>query len=423
MTTPFANKQLLLGVTGSIAAYKALDLASKLAQAGADVHVLMTPSATRFVAPLSFRSVTHRPVTTDLFDPNSPDAIEHIALATQAHALIVAPATAHIIAKLALGLADDPISLTALATSAPLIIAPAMDANMWTAPPVQRNAQTLADRGAVIVGPDPGRLASGISGWGRLADTPQLLGRIAQTLGANSDLAHRVIIVSAGGTQEPIDPVRVITNHSSGKMGYAIAEAARDRGASVILVTAPTALPHPPGVRVIPVQTSEQMRNAIHESAHSADALIMAAAVADYRPANPANHKLKRAESPTLSLNLEPTPDIIASTPPNIIRVAFAAETNNLIPNARAKLRAKNVDLIVANDITLPNSGFGADSNKVWILDPHNGAELPLMPKPQVADAILDRVAALLATRPPRNPPAPPETPTNPTTPTEPNER
>ncbi len=399
MSGPFAGKRVLLGVTGSIAAYKAADLASKLTQAGASVDVLMTWSATRFVTPLTFRSVTHRPVITDLFDVDSPEAVEHVALAKEADALVVAPATAHMLAKLALGLADDPISVVALATTAPLIVAPAMDANMWSAPAVQRNAQTLAERGAVIVGPLQGRLASGLYGWGRLAETPELMGRIAQALGAGGDLAGRVIVVSAGGAQEPIDPVRVVTNRSSGKMGYAVAEAARDRGADVVLVKAPTALPDPPGVRVVAVETSEQMRDAVHEAARSADALVMAAAVADYRPAQPRARKIKRAESASLAIEMERTPDIIADAPADIVRVAFAAESDDLLANARAKLTSKGVDLVVANDITLPESGFGADANKAWLVDARGDEELPLMAKYDVAAAILDRVAALLAER------------------------
>lgn len=402
MSGPFHGKRILLGVSGSIAAYKAADLASKLTQGGAEVDVLMTHSATRFVTPLTFRSITHRPVLTDLFDPDSPEAIEHVALAQAAHLLAVAPATAHMLAKLALGLADDPISVTALATGAPLLIAPAMDANMWEHPAVKQNVNTLEERGAVIVGPGEGRLASGLTGWGRLAETPELLGRIAQTLGANGDLRGRNIVVSAGGTQEPLDPVRVLTNRSSGKMGYAIAEAARDRGANVTLVTAPTALESPVGVRVERAESAEQMRNAVEEAACSADALVMAAAVADYRPAEPSSEKLKKEAMADLTLALERTEEIIAAAPEGIVKVAFAAESSGLLKNARAKLRAKGVDLVAANDITLPGAGFGADENKVWLVDESGDTELPLMAKYQVAMAILDRVATLLDVRRPK---------------------
>ena len=405
MSGPFQDKRVLLGVSGSIAAYKAVDLASKLTQAGAAVDVLMTYSATHFITPLSFRSITHRPVLVDLFDINSPQAIEHVALAKSADVLVVAPATAHLIAKLALGLADDPISVIALATNAPLVLAPAMDANMWQHPAVQRNVQTLTQRGAVIVGPGQGRLASGLVGWGRVAETPELMGRIAQTLGAHGDLSGRAIVVSAGGTQEPIDPVRVITNRSSGKMGYAIAEAARDRGADVILIKAPTALDDPPGVRVVPVETAEEMRQAVQDAARSADALVMAAAVADYRPAAPSSHKMKKEAASELAIDLERTTDIIASVPSGIVKAAFAAESDDLLGNARAKLRSKGADLVVANDITIPNAGFGSDTNKVWLLDENSELELPLMPKYDVAMAILDRIAALLHKRRPQENP------------------
>ena len=405
MSGPFQDKRVLLGVSGSIAAYKAVDLASKLTQAGAVVDVLMTYSATHFITPLTFRSITHRSVLVDLFDINSPQAIEHVALAKSADVLVAAPATAHLIAKLALGLADDPISVIALATSAPLVLAPAMDANMWQHPAVQRNVQTLTQRGAVIVGPGQGRLASGLVGWGRVAETPELMGRIAQTLGAHGDLSGRAIVVSAGGTQEPIDPVRVITNRSSGKMGYAIAEAARDRGADVILIKAPTALDDPPGVRVVSVETAEEMRQAVQDAARSADALVMAAAVADYRPAAPSSHKMKKEAASELAIDLERTTDIIASVPSGIVKAAFAAESDDLLGNARAKLRSKGADLVVANDITIPNAGFGSDTNKVWLLDENSELELPLMPKYDVAMAILDRIAALLHKRRPQENP------------------
>ena len=405
MSGPFQDKRVLLGVSGSIAAYKAVDLASKLTQAGAVVDVLMTYSATHFITPLTFRSITHRSVLVDLFDINSPQAIEHVALAKSADVLVAAPATAHLIAKLALGLADDPISVIALATNAPLVLAPAMDANMWQHPAVQRNVQTLTQRGAVIVGPGQGRLASGLVGWGRVAETPELMGRIAQTLGAHGDLSGRAIVVSAGGTQEPIDPVRVITNRSSGKMGYAVAEAARDRGAEVILIKAPTALDDPPGVRVVPVETAEEMRQAVQDAARSADALVMAAAVADYRPAAPSSHKMKKEAASELAIDLERTTDIIASVPSGIVKAAFAAESDDLLGNARAKLRSKGADLVVANDITIPDAGFGADTNKVWLLDEDSELELPLMPKYDVAMAILDRIAALLHKRRPQENP------------------
>ena len=398
MSGPFAAKRILLGVSGSIAAYKAVDLASKLTQAGADVDVLMSYSATQFVTPLTFRSVTHRAVVSDLLDPDSPEAVEHVALATAADALVVAPATAHMIAKLALGLADDPISITALATGAPLIVAPAMDANLWEHPAVQKNVETLESRGAMVVGPGRGRLASGIFGWGRLAETPELLGRIAQALGRGGDLAGRTVVVTSGGTTEPIDPVRVVTNRSSGKMGHAVAEAARDRGAHVVLVTA-AGLDDPPGVETMHVETAAEMLDAVLAACRSADALVMAAAVADYRPAEPHPEKIKKDETDALTVEMVRTTDILSSAPRGIVRVGFAAESTDLLGHARAKLESKDLDLIVANDITLPEGGFGADTNKVTLLDADGAEELPLLSKYDVAYRVLDRVVRLIGAK------------------------
>jgi phosphopantothenoylcysteine decarboxylase/phosphopantothenate--cysteine ligase len=394
---PFDRKRVLIGVSGSIAAYKAIDIASKLTQAGAIVNVLMSPAAVRFVTPLTFRSITHQDVVTDLFDIHSRQAIEHVALAKEADVLVVAPATAHTIAKLALGLADDPITVTALATSAPLVIAPAMDANMWHHPAVRANANTLVNRGAMVVGPSEGRLASGLIGWGRLAETPEIIGAIATALGAHGDLAGQTIVVSAGGTQEAIDPVRVITNRSSGKMGYAIAEAARDRGASVVLVTAPTSLNDPSGVDTRHVESASEMLTAVLSACEGADAVVMAAAVADYAPAHPAADKVKKGAADEFNVELTKTVDILAATPRGLIRIGFAAESTNLIQYAQAKLDGKALDFIVANDITVPNSGFGADNNKVSIVS-HQGVEdLPMMSKYGVATEILNRVAQRLA--------------------------
>ena len=399
MSGPFDGKRVLLGVSGSIAAYKAIDIASKLTQAGAIVNVLMSPAATHFVTPLTFRSMTHQDVVTDLFDLHSRQAIEHVALAKDADVLVVAPATAHTIAKLALGLADDPITVTALATSAPLVIAPAMDANMWHHPAVRANADLLVSRGATIIGPGEGRLASGLMGWGRLAETPEIIGAIATALGAHGDLAGRTIVVSAGGTQEAIDPVRVITNRSSGKMGYAIAEAARDRGASVVLVTAPTSLDEPSGVDTRHVESASDMLSAVLSACEGADAVIMAAAVADYTPTHPAADKVKKSATDELSVHLTKTVDILSATPRNLVRVGFAAESTNLIRYAQTKLEAKALDFIVANDITVPDSGFGADTNKVTIVS-HEGVEdLPMMSKYGVAVEILDRIVARLAAK------------------------
>ncbi len=391
-----SGKRVVLGVTGSIACYKALDLASKLTQAGALVDTIMTHGATQFVTPLAFRSLTHRPVVTDAFDANAEYAVEHVELARQADIIVVAPATVHTIAKLALGMADDPLTTTAVASRAPLMVAPAMDADMYEHPATQENLERLRQRGAVISGPGRGRLASGLTGWGRLLETPDLLGYIAYTLGRGGDLSGRTIVVSAGGTAEPIDPVRVITNHSSGKMGYAVAEAARDRGARVLLVSAAKGLPNPPLVEVVPVSTAQQMGDAVLACSGEADALIMAAAVADYRPLTTADQKIKKSDD-ELNIPLTKTVDILASARGNFLRVGFAAESENLVSNAAAKVTSKSLDLIAANDITSEGSGFGTDTNRVTLIDRDlNVEELPLLTKYEVGNRILDRVAALL---------------------------
>jgi phosphopantothenoylcysteine decarboxylase/phosphopantothenate--cysteine ligase len=395
---PVLNKKhVVLGVTGSIACYKALDLASKLTQAGALVDVIMTPSAREFVTPLAFRSITHRYIHTDLFDPDSELAVEHVALANRADVVIIAPATANLIAKLAHGLADDALTTTVLATSAPIIIAPAMDGHMYQNPATQENLSKLAERGVVIVGPAQGRLASGMTGVGRLVETPELMGHIRAALGRMGDLAGKTVVVSAGGTQEPIDPVRILTNLSSGKMGYALAEAARDRGARVILVTTPVSLPPPVAVDVVKVRTAVEMRDAVAKAVKTADALIMAAAVADYRPARPAEQKIKKEKTASLTLELVKNPDILSEVKGIFVKVGFAAESQDLLKNAKKKLSEKGLDLVVANDITAPSSGFGADTNKVLLLDRSGAVEdLPLMSKDAVAKKVLDRVKLIL---------------------------
>jgi phosphopantothenoylcysteine decarboxylase/phosphopantothenate--cysteine ligase len=396
MPGPLENKRVILGVTGSIACYKALDLASKMVQAGALVDTVMSYGATQFVTALAFRSITHREVVTDLFDANSTYSIEHIELARQADVVVIAPATAHCIAKLAAGLADDPLTTTVIATTAPLIVAPAMDGGMFSHPATQENLAKLRQRGVMIAGPASGRLASGLIGEGRLLETPELLGHIAYAMGKDGDLAGKTIVVSAGGTMEPIDPVRVITNHSSGKMGYALAEAGRDRGAKVILVTAPTGLPDPALVEVVSVKTAQEMCDAVLERVKGADALIMAAAVADYRPTTEAEQKIKKA-SGDLTIDLTKTTDILEAATGDFVKVGFSAETQNLVPNAKIKVGSKNLDLIVANDITDPDSGFGVDTNKVTLIDRDlNIEELPVLTKYEVGHRILDRVSRLL---------------------------
>ena len=391
-----ANKTIVLGVTGSIAAYKAADIASKLAQAGAKVEVVMTESATKFITPLTLHSITGRPVVTDMFESTTEFSIEHVALAEAADVLVIAPATANIIAKVAAGIADDMLSCTVLATKAPIIVAPAMESNMFQNPITQENLVKLKARDFTIVEPGYGRLASGKVGLGRIAEVERIIGTIKQVLGRSKDLAGKRIVVTAGGTQEPIDPVRHLGNRSSGKMGYAIAEAARDRGAAVSLITAPVSLPEPVGIDVVPVKTAAGMKEAVDKVAAQADVLIMAAAVADYQPKTVAESKIKK-ETTSLTLELVRTPDILAEIKGNFLRVGFAAESEDIVANARQKLERKQLNLIVANDITDPTGGFGSDTNKVTLIDRDGKVEsLPLITKREVADKILDKVVGLL---------------------------
>ena len=391
------GKTVVLGVTGSIAAHKAVDLASQLTQAGAKVEVVMTEAATEFITPLTFRNITGRPVVTKMFDLASEFSVEHVALAEAADLVIIAPATANVIAKLTAGIADDMLCCTVLATKAPVVIAPAMNVNMYENQITQDNIARLRARGFTFVGPACGRLASGKIGSGRLINIDQILDAVRQVLSKGGDLYGKQIVVTAGGTQEPVDPVRCLTNRSSGKMGYALAEAARDRGAKVILVSAPCALPRPVGIDIIDTCTAQEMYEAVRKAVAQADALVMAAAVADYRPAKASGSKIKR-QTASLSLELEKTPDILSEVEGTFLRVGFAAESENLITNATGKLHKKHLDLIVANDITAIDSGIGTDNNKVVIIDRKDKIEeLPLLPKREVADRILDRVAHILA--------------------------
>ncbi|WP_322795205.1 bifunctional phosphopantothenoylcysteine decarboxylase/phosphopantothenate--cysteine ligase CoaBC [Tepidiforma sp.] len=390
---PLANRRIVLGVTGSISAYKAADLASKLRQAGAEVEVVMTPAATRFIAPLTFKSLTGRDVVVDMFEAAETEA--HVEVARRADAMVIAPATADTIASLAHGHAGDMVSLTALATAAPILLAPAMDSQMWEHPATAANIATLRERGVELVGPATGRLASGRVGPGRLAEPAAIVGALRLLLGRRTgDLRDRHIVVSAGGTHEPIDPVRFVGNRSTGRMGFAIAEAARDRGAEVTLVTGPVALETPVGVRRIDVQTVAEMLVALEQVTARSDAIIMAAAPADFRPAAPADHKIKKAPGQErLVIELEQNPDIIATLPGGGVRVGFAAETRDLAAYARQKLPAKRLHFIVANDVTAPGSGFGTETNQVVIFhDDGRVEEFPLLSKYAVAHLILDRV-------------------------------
>ncbi len=395
------NKTIVLGITGSIAAYKAADIASKLTQDGARVEVIMTESATKFISPLTFRSLTNQPVVTDMFELASEFSIEHVALAEAADVVVIAPATANIIAKVAAGISDDMLSCTVLATEAPVIVAPAMNVNMFQNSVTQDNLSKLKARGFTIVGPGYGRLASGKIGQGRLAEVEEIIGTIKQVLGRNGDLDGKRVVVSAGGTREAIDPVRYIGNRSSGKMGYAVAEAARDRGAKVTLITAPTALSEPVGIEVTHVESAVQMKGAVAKATAQTDALIMVAAVADYQPKSAAKGKVKKeAAGAELTLELMRTPDILSEVKGSFLRVGFAAETEDHVENARQKLANKQLDLIASNDVTASDSGFEVDTNRVTLIDRDGKVEsLPLMTKRDVADRILDKVVELLGKR------------------------
>ncbi len=402
------HKVIILGVTGSIACYKSIDLASKLTQAGALVDVILTGSAQKFVTPLSFQAVTGRPIYTDLWHTDDsgglPTHIAHIGLAERAGLLVIAPATAHHLAKLAHGLADDMLSITALAVRCPVLIAPAGDGSMLEHPAVVANLNTLSARGVQIIEPETGRHASGLTGRGRLPETPALMGHIRQVFGKESGaLRGRRVVVTAGGTREAIDPVRFVTNRSSGKQGYAVAQAALDAGAEVTLITTVADLPEPIGAAMIEVENAAQMLDAVQNHAEHADALIMAAAVADYRPATAADQKIKKTEA-ELTLNLTRTTDILQTIGthrretgyPRVL-VGFAAETQDLLTNAQSKLERKNADFIVANDVSLPGAGFAGDTNIVTILSAE-GTSLSLGQKSKtaVAEAIIDQIAALL---------------------------
>ncbi len=407
--TLLTNKRIILAVTGSIAVYKAVDLASKLTQAGALVDVIMTSAAREFVTPLTFQSVTGRPVYTDLWKADSsgalPTHIAHVGLGEGADLLTVIPATANTLAKLAHGLADDLLSVTALAARCPLLIAPAMDGGMYSHPATQANLETLIQRGAILIPPEEGRFASGLVGLGRLPETPTLIGHIRRALAQNGSLAGRKIVVSAGGTREPIDPVRYITNRSSGKQGYAITQAALDAGAREVILISTVDLPLPLGATLIPVGSAESMLTAVLQHTTNTDALIMAAAVADFRPAAVAEQKIKKKEDDNsgLTLDLIRNSDILLAIKqqreqtgsPRVV-VGFAAESENLLKNAQSKLDRKGLDLLVANDISATDAGFAVDTNRVILLDSSGQTPLPLTTKTLVGEAIIAHIAALL---------------------------
>jgi len=393
------GRRILLGVTGSIAAYKAVELLRELTKRGAEVQVVMTEAATKFVAPLTFETLSRQPVLLDMFTLAYGG---HIEATARADLFVIAPATARTIARLALGLADDFLSCIYLASHCPILVAPAMDSDMYQHVAVQENLNRLRDRGVHIVGPASGELASGSVGPGRLVEPAEIVEAIERILATARDLADEVVLVTAGPTREPLDPVRYLSNRSSGKMGYAMAEAAAARGARVILVSGPTALTPPQGVDVIHVETAQQMHDAVLAKLTAATVVIKAAAVADYRPKQVAARKMKKDEA-VHEVTLESTPDILAEVGKRKgrrILVGFAAETEDLVENARKKLQRKNLDLMVANDVSQPDAGFDADTNAVKILDAQGKVEeLPVQSKRSVADRVLDRVVGLLKQR------------------------
>ena len=393
------DRMIVLGVCGGIAAYKACDLASKLRQSGADVTVIMTNAAQQFVTPLTFQSLTHRPVITSLFAPAEEWEIEHISVAQKASLAVIAPATANIIAKLACGIADDFLSTFVLATHAPILICPAMNCEMYANPVVQENLGRLRTRGFHVKEPEEGVLACGDVGKGRLASVDKIFERIVSLLCMPQDFSGVRVLVTAGPTHEPIDPVRYITNPSTGKMGYAVAQAARERGAEVILVSGPTNLPSPAGVETIRVTTSDEMAKAVMDKRKRCKVVIGAAAVGDFAPEQKADQKIKKQPG-EFTLKLKPTVDIMAELGKhknNRVLVGFSVETRDLLENSGKKLKSKNLDMIVCNDITQAGAGFATDTNIVTILDKNGRVEpLPQMTKLETAHRILDRIRSFL---------------------------
>jgi phosphopantothenoylcysteine decarboxylase/phosphopantothenate--cysteine ligase len=401
---PLAGREIVLGVTGSIAAYKAVLLLRELTAAGAGVTVCLSGNAKHFVGPLTFRTLSGRPVLDDLFDPQSDAAVEHVTIAERAHAVVVAPATANLLAKAAHGLADDALTTLLLAARSPVIIAPAMDGGMWDHAAVSDNVATLRRRGVIVLEPEAGALASGLSGKGRLPETATIVEALRRALTPTRDLVGDRVLITAGPTREPIDPVRYISNRSSGKMGYRLAAAAYRRGADVVLISGPTAIAPPSGVTFVPVETAEEMREAVLQHARRASIIVKAAAVADYRTKAPSNTKIKGKRD--LTLELTANPDIlkeVAAKAQGAFVVGFAAETNDVAANAQAKLESKKIDLLVVNDVSQPGIGFEADENEVTLLDRWGGSRaLPRQSKADVADAILTHVLTLRDTQPTR---------------------
>ena len=393
------GKNVVLGVTGGIAAYKACELTSRLRKAGAQVYVVMTKNACQFVAPLTFETLSNHPVVTDTFARPSTWEVEHIALAKRADVFVIAPATANILAKMAHGIADEMLSTTVLATRAPVLVAPAMNTGMWENVATRENVKTLSAWGVRFIGPEGGFLACGDTGAGRMSEPKQIFDAIVETLLPRQDMQGLKVVVTAGPTVEKIDPVRYISNRSSGKMGYAIAEAAAKRGADVTLVTGPTRLEIPWGAKAVSIQSTQDLLEAMITHCPQADIVIQAAAPADFTPAVVADQKIKKQGDGDLVLTLRQTPDVAAHVGKmkrsGQTLVGFAAETNDVLQNAEGKLTKKNLDMIVANDVTAPGAGFDVDTNIVTFVTRNGMETLPCLPKKQVADELLDRVMKL----------------------------
>ncbi len=400
--TQVAGRFVVLAVTGSIAVYKMVELARRMVQAGATVQVVMTKSAAEFVTPLTFQALTHRPVEIEMFSMQDERSAGHVAMGRQADVVVVAPATAHVLARLAHGFSDDLVATTVLATTAPVIVAPAMETHMWQNAATQANVSVLRARGVRVIDPETGPLASGDIGPGRLASLELIEAAIDEALGVSQGLAGRSVVVTAGPTLEAIDPVRFISNRSSGKMGYAIAVAARDAGAEVTLITGPTALVAPAGVRTFPVESADDMKDAILANLPRADAVIMAAAVADYRPIERATKKMKKKDvGSEMKIRLIENPDllkaIVAARRPGTVVIGFKAETGDATGEASRMLREKRLDLVVANDVGAPESGFGSDDDQVAFVSADGVEQLPLLKKTEVARRLIEKLAQRLA--------------------------
>jgi len=404
MTDAVRGRFIVLAVTGSIASYKSIELARRLVQAGATVQVVMSRSATEFVQPRTFQALTYRPVEGEMFQIQDERAAGHVAMGREADVVVVAPATAHVLARLANGMADDLIATTVLATAAPVIVAPAMETHMWQNAATRENVARLVARGVRVVEPESGPLASGDVGPGRLASLERIEAAIAEALSANAALAGRKVIVTAGPTIEAIDPVRFVSNRSSGKMGYAIAQAAKDAGADVTLVTGPTALAAPKGVRTITIESAEEMKDAVLALLPGTDAIVMAAAVADYRPREVQQRKLKKRDvGSEVTIHMTENPDllraIVAARPSKTLIVGFKAETGDATAEATRMLREKKLDLVVANDITDPGSVFGSDTDRVTFVSADGAEALPLLAKTEVARRLVVKLATRLSAK------------------------